>query len=320
VKPALILLALAGTAAAEGSMVRTFGNSLDAFAANLDSTQIRLESPKATAETYARFVLARNDSALKVVGLVREAHMKVMERYFHPDLVAAQKRHYRRMGAPTLVCKVLSVDGATAMVQREWTDREGVSGSQKQKLTMQQVGRDWRVVKIVVEDKDGKFVDRGLGVPIPPVRKVDVPRPQTPSRSEPRATVRSMMNEMVRISALNRRCVNRLLHLHTLVAQDLMGAEAVKAEQAELDKKKPAPVFELSGKEAEVEGVIRVFIVATEAVPGEDGERSAIGTRGFALTRATNTGEWWIVGELSRPNPDKPPILIKEGFGMFFLG
>ncbi|MHC4958349.1 MAG: hypothetical protein ACYTGN_08220 [Planctomycetota bacterium] len=318
-KPALILLALAGAAAAEGSMVRTFGKSLDAFAANLDSTQIRLESPKAVAETYARFVLARNDSALTVVGLVRQAHMKVLDRYFHPDLVAAQKRHYRTMGAPTLECKVLSVDGATAVVQRLWTDSSGVNGQQKQKLTMKQVGRDWRIVKIVVEDKDGKYVDRGLGVPIPPVRKVSVPRPQTPGRMEPRTTVRSMMNEMVRISALNRRCVNRLLHLHTLIASDLMGAAEVKAEQAELDREKPAPEFELSGKEAEVEGVIRVFVVATEAVPGEE-ERSAIGTRGFALTRATNTGEWWIVGELSRPSPDKPPVLIKEGFGMFFLG
>lgn len=315
------LLLVAGFAAARDRVIRTFGSNLDSFAANFDRDAVRRDSVKAVAQSYADYLVDQNGSTMFLIGLMRAEHIRQLRAYCHPDLVKSQEAAYKLLRPVRVKCTLVSVEGAVATLQREWSDENGRKFQQKQQLHCVKRARQWWIERILQEDKDSRFVDRGLGVPAAPSPR-RVARPGSPDQTTPGATVRSFRDGMLRVSGLFRRGADRLAFIYAELLGELMGRDVVAREQAKIVEQRGRfqPRFEIRRTTDVAKSHVRVLVVVSEDVAVEPGRRSDIGTAAFDLTQATNTKEWYIVGELARPDPKKPPVLKGHGFGLFFFG
>lgn len=313
------LVLLAGLGAAQDKarlrMVRVFGESLDAFAANFDRDLVVRDSPKSLAESYCRFVVDQNDSTLFLNKLLREEHLKIMRLYWATKVVEQQEKAYAESRPVTVQCKVVKVDGAEVTLLREWNDEKG---KQTVKLVCEKVGPAWRIKTILQQNKEGKMVDRGLGVPDPVRATARVPRPKAPKRTSPEAAVKSFRDAIMRMAALGKRGGDRLTYIYTQLLGELCDPEAVAAEQREKEKEKVKilPRYEIRDTTKATGTIVRVLVVASEQVPVEPDKRSDVGTAAFDCT--LHQGEWYLFAELARPDPEKPPVVVKKGFGLFF--
>ena len=315
------LLLVAGFAVAQERVIRTFGDSLDSFAANFDRDAVRRDSVKSVAESYAKYLVDQNGSMMFLIGLMRAEHIKQLRTYWHPDLVKKQQDAYKLLRSVKVRCRVVSVKGAVATLERAWRDENGDKFKQTQQLHCIKRGKEWWIERILQQDKDSRFVDRGLGVPGKPAPR-RVPRPKPPDQTSPGATVRSFRDGMLRVSGLFRRGADRLSFIYAELLGELMGRDVVAREQAKSveQQDKFQPRYEIRKTTDVAKSHVRVLVVASEEVVVEPGQRSDIGTAAFDLTQATTTREWYIVGELARPEPKKPPVLKEHGFGLFFFG
>ena len=312
---AAALLLLAGLAPAQEPLIKTFGKSMEDFFVRAAPEGLERDTPEALAESYARYLVAQRNSITALGSRFRAAHVLVLGRYFTKDAVQRQQASYAAIPVPTLKCRVAGVKDGQATLLREWT---GVRGNpvQTMRLVLQQGDGGWHIVRILHVDSEGKAVDAGLGVP-PAAAEEKVPREAGIDRSSAQATVRSLGSDMLRLGALRKRAQARLDAAYVALLNELLGAEAVKKARTKAKSREPLG-FELSMPGDPIHGVVRLGVVATEAVPGEKDQRSAVGQAAFDLRKDGDS--WRILAEWIRRDPKKPLVKRESHFGLFFLG
>lgn len=323
-RAAAALVVLAAAASAKPVLWAT-GETLQAFDVQVDLAAIEHSSPRALAESFAELHVGQHRVARRFAELFEAAHVAILERYYTEGLAKKQAAAYRALPLEetALACTVAEVaeagEGfAVVLLDRSWRDAKGEARTRRLRLSMAAKGEFWWLRK-VEHDLEGKgFVDQGLGAP-PAVLSVPIPEAGTPDQTGPDAAVASLEREMRRLAALGQRGRHSLYrHFYPLV-RACYGDEVAKvAEEAQVPSLPGLPLsYERAEPEERLAGVVRIRVAAWQAVPGTEGQRSAVGMAAFDLRREPGA-TWRIVWELRWEEPEGPPVPVGSNLGLFF--
>jgi hypothetical protein len=314
----VLLLAAASAGAQDLPLIRAAGTSLETFEVDLRLDGIDHSSAEGLAKSFARFEEEQHGVRRRFAELVAEAHLGVLRRFYTKDLVDRQAKAYDAVQQKGFRSDVVDVradgDKATAHVKRTFI----VGGREREEATEIELVREggaWRISVIRDRGRDGKFADRPLGTP-PALKAAPVPAPGAPDLSNAKSAAESLRDAMLRFGAQRDNAALSLTDRFFDITAAFFGeAAARKALEDRPTVKSAAPVvLDFSDAMPRLSDLFRVEVTVNEE---SNGRKNAIGQGAFDYR--SEDGEFRVVGEYLRPDPEEPFQAIPANFGLFFL-
>ncbi|MGQ0614556.1 MAG: hypothetical protein ACT4PV_12545 [Planctomycetaceae bacterium] len=330
----LLLAALAAplVAAEPQPLLESRGVSLESYEVLVDLARVDHETPRSLALSYAAFdTAAVQDVAARFARLFEKAHLDALRRTYAADLVEQQAKAYAETGPSarnvsfTILEEGAAGEGgkATVLLERRWEARDPGTGTYRLatlhvRLAMRREGRWWFLDTIAQAAPGGEFKTRDLGVP--PLLSLAAPlAEQAPDLTSPQSALQTLSRDMARLQRLRAKGQNALYrHYFDLVRAFYGEAIAERARREQTAHPPPPPVtHEFGAPEPQKDGSVRIAVTALEEVAGERGQRSAVGQASFALA-SDALGDWRIVEERYRPDPEADFVPCRTTLGLFF--
>jgi len=317
----LLLLLLGGESR---PLLASRGDDLATFDVVADVARVAHDSPRALAESYAAFDAAvANDVEPRFARVSADAHLRVLERYYVPELVARQRKEYDGVLPRSVAHAVLeesALEGGGVLVLLERTSRAGdKTHATRVRLKLRREGKWWWVDAVESGPAEGPFAPRDIGLP-PLVTAPAVPPEEPVVRGTPTGTLKSLRRDMARLLALRARGQGALYRHYLDIVRAFYGDAVAERARREQPRAAPAPKveYEMSPPATEGDGVVVVETAALETVPESPSKRSAVGVAAFRLRRDV-LGDWFVLEELVRKEPSAPFTPSSGPAGLFFL-
>ncbi len=316
-----LLLAAAAAAAQDLPLIRAAGTSLDSFEVELRLDAVDRASAEGLARSFARFEEEQHGVRRRFAELVRDEHLDLLRGFYAKELVDRQAKAYDAVEQKGYRCEVTGVtpagDRATAQVRRTYVEG-GKQREETSELSLVHNGRRWEMAAIRDLGRDGRLVERPLGAP-PELKRVPLPAPETRDLSSAKAAVASLRAEILRFGAHRDNASLALTDRFFDIAAAFYGDETARKARASRPKTEaPTPAFvEIGDGAPRLADLVRVEVTVSEEVPGRPDLRSAIANAAFDLR--PEAGQWRVVSEHLRPDPDMAFAPVTTNFGLFFL-
>lgn len=318
-KLAATLLLLAPALVAEDlPLIGAAGTSLETFEVELRLDAVDHKTPEGLAKSFARFEEQEHGVRRKFAELVRDEHLALLRVFYTKDLVDRQAQAYDQVEQRGFRSEVKDVrvegDKATAELKRTYI----IGGREREdatELDLVHAADGWWIRTMRVRGRDGKLADRPLSPP-PVLKRPPVPAPGAPDLSDAQTAMLSLRDHALRFGALRDNASLSLTEKYFDITGAFYGPEVGK----KLRESRPtlpdaAPVtLDFGAAAPRLSDLMRVEVLVIEE---SKGKRNPIGGATFDL-RAED-GEWKVVGEYQRPDPDAPPVGVSKNFALFFL-
>jgi hypothetical protein len=317
-----VALLAAALRAQDGPLIHAEGPSLETFDIALRLMDIDHRTAEGLAKSFARFQEEQHGVRRRFAELFRDAHLDLMRVHYAGDLVEKQAKAYDAQAQKGYRCEVVGVTPAgdakaTATLRRSYVEA-GKKREESSEVDLARDPRGWWISAIRDRAPDGSFVERDLGSP-PALARVPVPPQAPPDLTSAKTAIASLRDATLRLGALRDNASLALQDRFFDITAAFYGEEAAqKAREGRGKPEPPTPSFvQIGDPKPRLADLVRIEVVVREEVPGRPDLRSAIGEAAFDLR--PSDGRWKIVGEHTRPAPDKAFSPATRNFGLFFL-
>ena len=321
-----VLLVAAARAQDDRPIILAGGSGLEDFRVSADPARVGHSSPRALAESFARYYLDQIEVARRFEIAFSEAHLAILGRYLDGRLVDKQRSVYDGGAKRPPVARFeggkiegQGADRALASLTRGWLDRKsGERIERGTRLRLVKRSELWWIESVDEQEPEGGYRPRPIDLS-PAHTAPAVPAAREPDRSSVDACVSSLKDEIRRLALLTRRARREMSRSQPRLLSAFYGEQAVKDALARLEPRPPRDevLYRVETPSEVAKGVYAVAVTALEEVKDDPGATSPVGQVLYKLRKADDG--WRIVAEAIRPAIDQPHVPNKRNFGLFFL-
>jgi ketosteroid isomerase-like protein len=321
-----LLILLAGVASAQDVLVAG-GKSLADFRVEFRVSEIDRSSPMAFAKSWAALHAQEQIVARRFHDRFEQAHLAILDRFYDGKLIALQRKLYKEevRDVNDLTCKLLEEKAGPSgrqlvYVRRRWIDAiDRPMEDRAQLMFRKEKDGKWRLVEVRYEIRPGVFERRDRTIPPVTARK-QVPVKFPEMDATPAGVFKLLQLEFRKLEWERSNAQHELFRHYFSVADVLFGAEVAKELRANQPAAKPRNQFWYQEKEPTTneDGSVLLVISALEKAPGQ--EAALVAGEAEFVMRKDAKGNWRVVTEALKTDPDKPAVPVRKKIGLFLMG